>query len=257
MNKQAVGERLKGVILSQGITQKKFAEMVGFSDKYISDIVKGRTKPSLALLLQIQSVFNVSTEWLIAGAGVPPKKVLEDVIKESTPVYQLHPEKTLRLKEDKAEGPSRARVALPLLSEAQVLNMYNTNTYIRQVNAEEYCLFQMDWLSKPEETLCMQVSGPGMDPVLKEGSLVALNIGVRDPVRLVGSICGIRVVAGPPRAEGVEGIQASPERICFRWLRASEPYLVFAPQQEGHPLLCFPITENPIIGKVEGAWVRF
>lgn len=240
LDKQAIGERLKIAILSQGITQKEFAERVGFSDKYISDIVRGRTKPSLALLSQIRSVFNVSTEWLITGAGDSSKMTLEGFVKESTPPYQPHP-----------GGPSQEdkKVALPLLSETQVLSIYNKEAYIKEIKAEEHCLFYRDWLSQPDETVCMQVRGAEMEPLLKEGSVVALNIGARDPALLVGRICGIRV-------EGARGGGATPY-ICFRWLKASEPYLVFVPQQEGHPILCLPTAENPIIGRVEGAWVRF
>lgn len=243
MDKQAIGERLKIAILSQGITQKEFAERVGFSDKYISDIVRGRTKPSLALLSQIRSVFNVSTEWLITGAGGSPKMTLEGFVKESTPPYQPYTGGPSQLKGDN-------KVALPLLSEVQVLSIYNKETYIKETKTEEYCLFYRDWLSQPDETVCTQVRGSEMEPLLKEGSVVALNIGVRDPALLVGRICGIRV-------KGTGGGGATPDKICFRWLKASEPYLVFVSQQEGHPILCLPTAETPIIGRVEGAWVRF
>lgn len=243
MDKQAIGERLKIAILSQDITQKEFAERIGFSDKYISDIVRGRTKPSLALLSQIRSVFDVSTEWLITGVGDSPKTTLEGFVKESTPPYQPYPGGPSQLKGDN-------KMALPLLSEAQVLSIYNKDTYIKEIKAEEYCLFYRDWLSQPDETVCTEVRGSEMEPLLKEGSVVALNIGVRDPALLVGRICGIRV-------KGTGGGGATPDKICFRWLKASEPYLVFIPQQEGRPILCLPAAENPIIGRVEGAWVRF
>lgn len=243
MDKQAIGERLKIVILSQGITQKEFAERIGFSDKYISDIVRGRTKPSLALLSQVRSVFNVSTEWLITGVGDSSKITLESFVKESTPPYQPYTGVPSQLKEDK-------KVAIPLLSETQVLSIYNKESCIKEIKAEEYCLFYRDWLSQPDETVCMQVRGAEMEPLLKEGSVVALNIGVRDPALLVGRICGIRV-------KGTGGGGAAPDNICFGWLKASEPYLVFVSQQEGHPILCLPPAENPIIGRAEGAWVRF
>ena len=244
VDKQAIGERLKIVILSQGITQKEFAERIGFSDKYISDIIRGRTKPSLALLSQIRSVFNVSAEWLITGVGDSSKITPEGVVKESTPPYQpCAGGPSQLLKEDK-------KAALPLLSETQVLSIYNKEAYIKEIKAEEYCLFYRDWLSQPDETVCTQVRGSEMEPILKEGSVVALNMGVRDPALLVGRICGIRV-------KGAGGGGATPDKICFRWLKASEPYLVFVSQQEGHPILCLPTTENPIIGRAEGAWVRF
>ncbi|HHT9132890.1 MAG TPA: hypothetical protein ACFYED_10450, partial [Candidatus Tripitaka californicus] len=206
-------------------------------------IVRGRTKPSLALLSQIRSVFSVSTEWLITGVGDSPKTTLEGFVKESTPPYQPHPGGPSQLKGDN-------KVALPLLSEAQVLSIYNKKTYIKEIKAEEYCLFYRDWLSQPDETICTEVRGSEMEPLLKDGSVVALNISLRDPTLLVGRICGIWV-------KGMGGGGATPDKICFRWLKASEPYLVFIPQQEGHSILCLPTAENPIVGRVEGAWVRF
>ncbi|HHT9120510.1 MAG TPA: helix-turn-helix domain-containing protein [Candidatus Hypogeohydataceae bacterium YC41] len=237
MDKQAIGNRLKAVILSQGITQKEFAERVGFSDKYLSDIVRGRTKPSLALLLRIQSVFNVSMQWLVSGVSAYPNETnrpSESVMKEPPAIY-CHSGITPRIEKD-------THVAIPVLSEAEVLNICNKKDYKNTIKTEESCWFYKDWLSQPDETFCVLVRGTEMEPLLKEGSIVALNIGIKDPTILIGKICGIRV-------EGTE--------ICFRWLKAVEPLLVFVPQREGYPILCFPIEKNPIIGKVEAAWVRF
>jgi transcriptional regulator with XRE-family HTH domain len=230
MDKKAIGDRLKAVILSHGLTQKGFAAKVGFSDKYISDIVRGRTKPSLALLQRIRSVFNVSLEWLIAGIETP--KAGLGVVGESVASY--YPISGTAGKSEK--------VALPLLSEGEILDICATGIGIDTKRTEEYFLFCKEWLSQPDKTVCVTVKGTEMEPLLKEGSVVALNIGVRDPALLVGRICGIRV----------EG-----EGICFRWLRAVEPYLVFMPQREGYPPLCLPVERNPIIGRVEGALVRF
>jgi transcriptional regulator with XRE-family HTH domain len=254
LNKKAIGGRLKSVVASHGITQKEFAERVGFSDKYISDVVQGRTKPSLALLLQIQSVFNVSMAWLVTGTDASPDRVyLESAVKEPPAYYDSTPISE-GADESKAEQarplhPGSApisegadKIAIPLLSEAEVLNICKYKTNIRTIKVEEYCHFYRGWLTQPDETLCVRVRGGGMEPVLKEGSIVALNIGVKGPSLSVGRICGILL----------EG-----QGIRFRWLKSVEPYLVFVPQQEDYPIFSFPVEKNPIIGRVEGAWVRF
>lgn len=235
INKEAIGSRLKAVIKSHGIKQKEFAEKIGFSDKYISDVVKGRTKPSLALLLQIQSVFNVSMKWLVSGTDTPSKMGSETIVKEPPSIYYSTSETATKLEE-------KGKILLPLLSEVEILNICSHKTNINEIKAEGYCQFYRDWLTQPDETLCTCVKERGMEPLLKEGSIVALNTAIKDPSLLMGKICGIYV----------EGYG-----ICFRWLKANEPYLVFAPQQEGYPIFCFPIEKNPILGGVEGAWVKF
>ena len=82
MDKKTIGLRLKSLVLSEGITQKEFAKRVNFSDKYISDIIRGRTAPSLILLERIKSVFNVSMDWLLTGKGPPTKVLGESLLRD-------------------------------------------------------------------------------------------------------------------------------------------------------------------------------
>ncbi len=230
MDKQAIGNRLKTVIRSQHLTQKEFSRRVGFSDKYISDIVRGRTKPSIALLLRIKSVFNVSIEWLVSGVDISPERPLVGFVAEPTVIYEASGEAT---------GLEDRKISLPLLSEGEVLRVCSEKGY--PAKAEEYFWFYKGWLSHPDKTVCVEVKEAGMEPLLKEGSVVALNIGIRDPAVLMGKICAIQV-------EGTG--------VCFRWLKAREPYLVFVAQQEDYPVLCFPVEKNPILGRAEGACIR-
>lgn len=65
-----MGERLKRLIETLGITQKEFAEAIGIGKQSITEIISGRVKGfSTESLQQIRKVFRVNLNWLIAGVG--------------------------------------------------------------------------------------------------------------------------------------------------------------------------------------------
>lgn len=62
-----VGERIKEIRKTNGLTQEEFAKMFGLSHSHISNVEKGRENPSKTLLLFISSKFNLDYEWLAYG----------------------------------------------------------------------------------------------------------------------------------------------------------------------------------------------
>lgn len=51
------------------LTQKEFAEKLGVSQSYISEVENGQTQPGISLLVSLNLYFNVSVDWLITGQG--------------------------------------------------------------------------------------------------------------------------------------------------------------------------------------------
>lgn len=242
MDKHSVGIRLKSFIISQALSQKDFAKKLDFSDTYISDVVRGRVGPSVILLERINSVFNVSMEWLLTGKGPQyaegKEKGYISEIKEGLVPYGMpvHPS-TLGLSVQEGQ-----LVVLPILSEKDALEVAAKGHEISRVEAEDSCILYKKWLKNPESTLCIQVLQDDMEPILRAGSIVAINTAQKDPVELLGHLSAIEVAS----------------RLYLRWLKAIEPHLVFLPQREGCPIYSFsPHDPNPIIGKVEWAWTRF
>lgn len=67
LNKQEVGLRIKE--MRGGLSQVKVGEAINFSSNYISDIEKGKSKPSLEFLFSFGDYFMVSIDYLLRGGA--------------------------------------------------------------------------------------------------------------------------------------------------------------------------------------------
>lgn len=79
--KTDIGERIRS--LRGELSQQEFADALGFSRAYVSDIERGKTKPSLEVLSAIAAKYRVSIDWIITGrdileAGLPRKPLTPD-----------------------------------------------------------------------------------------------------------------------------------------------------------------------------------
>ena len=63
----SVGARIKSLRKNKKITQKKLGELIGLSQKAISNIEKGETALTLEHQINLCKVFNVSHDYLITG----------------------------------------------------------------------------------------------------------------------------------------------------------------------------------------------
>ncbi|MGE5550998.1 MAG: helix-turn-helix domain-containing protein [Bacteroidota bacterium] len=68
--KTDIGRRVRKI--RGEMSQKEFAEALGTAPTYISDIERGRTKPSLELLTSIIGKYGVSIDWIITGKEQSP-----------------------------------------------------------------------------------------------------------------------------------------------------------------------------------------
>ncbi|MBE3574571.1 MAG: helix-turn-helix transcriptional regulator [Firmicutes bacterium] len=66
-----MGERIRAV--RGEASQAAFAQALGFSQGYIADVERGRTKPSIELLRAINVKYNASIEWIITGKEHAPR----------------------------------------------------------------------------------------------------------------------------------------------------------------------------------------
>lgn len=99
------GERIREFREKKGIDQKDFAEMLGFSRGYISQIENGIRKPSREFLKKLNEVFGISSDYILYGnppdqVGVdleaPPEEYKERmkeamIIREPESKYQVLP----------------------------------------------------------------------------------------------------------------------------------------------------------------------
>lgn len=76
-----LGDRLKYIIDTLGISQVKFAKALGVSANYISLIVNGKKENiSDTLAKLIEETYNFSANWLLTGAGEP--RIANDISKK-------------------------------------------------------------------------------------------------------------------------------------------------------------------------------
>lgn len=62
-------KRLAHVLYLSGLNQTEFANRIGVSGGFISDVVRGLKKPGADILSSINKVFGVSIDWLLNGIG--------------------------------------------------------------------------------------------------------------------------------------------------------------------------------------------
>ena len=65
----SVGQRIRELRLTRGLTQKAFAHALGIVQGFLSGIESDKKEPSTTLLYAICHKFDVPEEWLVTGSG--------------------------------------------------------------------------------------------------------------------------------------------------------------------------------------------
>jgi transcriptional regulator with XRE-family HTH domain len=104
-------ERIKEIILKEGLTSGSFADLIGVQRSSMSHIINGRNNPSLDFIVKtLQRFPKINPEWLLNGEGgmyradsgskpvtvVRERSIFDPVpeqeIPQPTPVMQQHTE---------------------------------------------------------------------------------------------------------------------------------------------------------------------
>ncbi len=65
-----LSEKIKKIRFWKGLSQEQFAKVLGYSQKYISDIETGKTKPSRRILEAVASRLGISLDWLFLDSKI-------------------------------------------------------------------------------------------------------------------------------------------------------------------------------------------
>lgn len=66
----SLGERIRQARKASGYGQRAFAAAVGVSQSYLSEVERGKTKPSVEIIIGIASCCpEISLDWLLTGLG--------------------------------------------------------------------------------------------------------------------------------------------------------------------------------------------
>ena len=71
---KTIGERIKHIRKSAGLTQQKFADTIGLKQNTVATFEMGKTSPSDRTIADICREFGVDRVWLETGAGEPFKE---------------------------------------------------------------------------------------------------------------------------------------------------------------------------------------
>ncbi len=84
-------DRIKEIILQEGLTSGSFADMIGVQRSSMSHIINGRNNPSLDFIVKtIEHFPKINPEWLLNGTGpMYRSEGPETVEKPLTPVKEL------------------------------------------------------------------------------------------------------------------------------------------------------------------------
>ncbi len=79
-------DRIREIMETQHMTQQVFADFIGLAPATLSSIFNGRTRPTLNVVEQIKKkIPNISTDWLLFGAGKMFEEPGAEGSAESTP----------------------------------------------------------------------------------------------------------------------------------------------------------------------------
>lgn len=85
----SLGERIKELRMSVGLSQKEFGIRIGVSDTAVSKIERGERNPSEQTIISICREFDVNESWLKEGTGNMFSNTSEDLFDQLANKYNL------------------------------------------------------------------------------------------------------------------------------------------------------------------------
>lgn len=113
-----IGERLKKV--RGGMSQRDFADMLGTSQGYISDIEKGKKKPGAEFLISLKRFKEIDLDWLLTGEErgaimeIPADPINAELLEAAIELADEVVEDVFRRHEKTATSKQKAQLVLAL-----------------------------------------------------------------------------------------------------------------------------------------------
>lgn len=79
MTAKEIGERIKKRRVELGLTQTDIKESTGISSGNMSDIERGNRFPSIPTLIQLCSILNCSSDYILTGSSPTSEKKGQDI----------------------------------------------------------------------------------------------------------------------------------------------------------------------------------
>jgi len=263
-NMPSLGQRLKQIRKDLGLTQGQMAARLQTGQSSLSRFEKDLREPGRDFLAKV-SQLGISVDWLLTGRGAKRKPPTEEISEEAAPYGADLPE-DIRQKvaelaraagvRGEAELQKMAKcavhfisggmngieiddeyVSVPLLSDAAAAG---SPTEIDEDHVEGRCVIYRGALRNPDHTTCVWVRGDSMQPVLPNGSIVAVNHARTDIADLDGKIVA---------AYHEEGVTIK------RLMLADQAIILMPENRAGFSPIHFDFDEDRVIGACEWAWI--
>jgi len=229
----SIGRRLKSVRDQLGVSQSEITERLGVTQSSLARYESGQRRVPLPVLLALEHEFRVNHEWVLTGKGeplrgVPPPGAIVLVSEKERKAFE------------ELEGSDKYH-AVPYMRDPAAAGA----GLVMEEDIAGYCIIHDRVAPRPDEIRCVRIFGESMAPTLTDGSIVAVNITIRDLHLVKGRIVCARTGEG---------------EVVIKRLRLRERHVLLHsdnPDQEKYPPLVVDLREQPepVIGQVVWAWV--
>ena len=79
MTAKEIGERIKKRRVELGLTQTDIKESTGISSGNMSDVERGNRFPSIPTLIQLCSILNCTSDYILTGSSPTSEKKVQDI----------------------------------------------------------------------------------------------------------------------------------------------------------------------------------
>ena len=98
VDKENIRQRIREIRKGEGLTQKRFASAIEYSEMHIHFVEVGKINPSDKFLHEVASAFNIRYEWIITGYGEMRSTVEDELSDELISWLLTHPDVIRELK---------------------------------------------------------------------------------------------------------------------------------------------------------------
>jgi len=226
-----VGKRIRELREKAKMSQAELGRKLRVSQTRISRYEAGHAAPTSKMLVKLSEIFDVPLDYLLLGTEPPPPYAPE------LKVYMVSRWRQAFENLDYIDN----YVPLPLLADSVAAGPPRK---VDPDDIEGFALIHTSWCPNPENFTVVRVRGGSMEPLLREGSLVAINHAKRDPKGLDGKIVAFKQDGGV----SIKICQyIAPDLVIGRpYNTESREQLVFKGEE----------IEDCIVGVVEWWWSR-
>jgi transcriptional regulator with XRE-family HTH domain len=214
------------------------AEKLGIKPDKISVLLLYNEIP-LDLLLILCQANSLDLNWVFWGKGMP--RYCPPQIRAIELRLQLVDRWTKNFYELKGGKRLENYIPIPVLADRAAAR---SPAEIKEDDIAGYVVIHKGWCRKAEDCTCARVIDDSMDPILKNGSIVAIDHGQKKPGDLDGKMVAFR----------------RGESLTIRWLKlVSETLFVAYPENRNSKdfsLFTGDEIYRAIIGRIEWWWAR-